>query len=176
MAGHAPWQTSCREESMTARKTKILLDSGDADETQRIKKLIGSLDGQTTNPSLIAKNPELRKLVASEHGLSVREQMAEYRKIVEVISPLVGDAGVSIEVFADTNTTAEVMLDQAREMFTWIPNAFIKYPCTRAGLRAAEQSVDQGQHDFVLLASAGGCRLRCYEGRQSVGLRVTLRR
>jgi len=115
---------------LTARKTKILLDGGDADETQRIKKLIGSLDGQTTNPSLIAKNPELKKLVTSEHGLSVREQMAEYRKIVEVISPLVGDAGVSIEVFADTNTTAEVMLDQAREMFTWIPNAFIKYPCT----------------------------------------------
>ena len=78
---------------MTARKTKILLDGGDADETQRIKKLIGFLDGQTTNPSLIAKNPELRKLVASEHGLSVREQMAEYRKIVEAISPLVGDAG-----------------------------------------------------------------------------------
>jgi len=33
------------------------------------------------------------------------------------------------------------VLDQAREMFTWIPNAFIKYPCTREGLRAAEQSV-----------------------------------
>src|SRR5215472_17544752 len=42
MAGHAAWQTSCREESMTARKTKILLDSGDADETQRIKKLSAS--------------------------------------------------------------------------------------------------------------------------------------
>jgi transaldolase len=56
MAGQAAWQTSCREESMTARKTKILLDGGDAGETQRIKKLIGLLDGQTTNQSLIAKN------------------------------------------------------------------------------------------------------------------------
>jgi transaldolase len=126
---------------MTARKTKILLDGGDAGETQRIKKLIGFLDGQTTNPSLIAKNPEVKKLVASEQGLSVRNQMAEYRKIVEAISPLVGDAGVSIEVFADKNTSAEEMLDQAREMFAWIPNAFIKYPCTREGLRAAEESV-----------------------------------
>jgi transaldolase len=129
------------EESMPARKTKILLDGGDAGETQRIKKLIGFLDGQTTNPSLIAKNPEVKKLVASEHGLSVREQMAEYRNIVEAISPLVGGAGVSIEVFADKNTTAEEMLDQAREMFAWIPNAFIKYPCTQEGLRAAEQSI-----------------------------------
>ena len=78
---------------MTAHNTKILLDGGDAGETHRIRKLIGLLDGQTTNPSLIAKNPEVKKLVTSEHGLSVREQMAEYRKIVEAISPLVGDAG-----------------------------------------------------------------------------------
>ena len=126
---------------MAHTKTKILLDSGDSEETQRIRRLLGFLDGQTTNPSLIAKNPEVKKLVASEHGLSVREQMAEYRKIVEATSPLVGDGGVSIEVFAEENTTAEEMLDQAREMFTWVPNAFIKYPCTREGLRAAEQSV-----------------------------------
>src|SRR5215471_8532534 len=129
---------------MRPHKTKILLDGGDAGETERIKKLIGFLDGQTTNPSLIAKNPEVKKLTASEHGLSVREQMTEYRKIVETISPLVGDAGVSIEVFAEENTTAEEMLGQAREMFGWIPNAFIKYPCTAEGLRAAEQSV--GSH------------------------------
>jgi endonuclease YncB( thermonuclease family) len=37
------------EESMTARKTKILLDGGDAQETQRIMKQLGFLDGQTTN-------------------------------------------------------------------------------------------------------------------------------
>lgn len=126
---------------MISRRTKILLDGGDAQETQRIKKQLGFLDGQTTNPSLIAKNPEVKKLVASEHGFSVPEQIAEYRKIVEAISPLVGEAGVSIEVFADENTSAEEMLDQAREMFAWAPNAFIKYPCTQQGLRAAEQSV-----------------------------------
>src|SRR5262249_23801264 len=126
---------------MARTKTKILLDGGDSEETQRIKRLLGFLDGQTTNPSLIAKNPEVKKLVASEHGLSVREQMAEYRKIVEAISPLVGDGGVSSEVFEEENTTAEVMRDQAREMLTWAPNAFIKYPCPREGLRAAEQSV-----------------------------------
>lgn len=129
---------------MRSRKTKILLDGGDASETRRIKTLLGFLDGQTTNPSLIAKNPNVKKLVASEHGLSVREQMAEYRKIVEAISPLVGDAGVSIEVFAAQNTTAEEMVNQAREMFAWIPNAFIKYPCTPEGFRAAKQSVSLG--------------------------------
>ena len=60
------------------------------------------------------------------------------------ISPLVGDAGVSIEVFADLNTTAKEMLVQGQEMFSWIPNAYIKYPCTREGLRAAQLSVQNG--------------------------------
>jgi len=31
------------EESMTARKTKIMFDGGDAQETQRIKKRLGFL-------------------------------------------------------------------------------------------------------------------------------------
>jgi transaldolase len=57
---------------------------------------------------------------------------------------LVGDAGVSIEVFSDERTLAQEMFDQGREMFSWIPNAYIKFPCTGEGLRAAEMSVRQG--------------------------------
>ena len=122
-------------------KTKILVDGGDPEETLRVKELIGFVDGQTTNPSLIAKNPEIRERIASGHTLSPQEEKDEYRKIVQAISPLVGDAGVSIEVFADLDTKAEEMLAQGEEMFSWIPNAYIKYPCTREGLRAAEISV-----------------------------------
>ena len=122
-------------------KTKMLVDGGDPDETLRVKELIGFVDGQTTNPSLIAKNPEIRERIASGHTLSPQEENDEYRKIVQAISPLVGDAGVSIEVFADMDTKAEEMFAQGEEMFSWIPNAYIKYPCTREGLRAAEISV-----------------------------------
>src|SRR5215471_2085009 len=122
-------------------KTKILVDGGDPEETLRVKKLIGIVDGQTTNPSLIAKNPEIRQRVASGHSLSAQEEKQAYREIVETISPLVGDAGVSIEVFADMDTTAEDMLRQGEEMFSWIPNAYVKYPSTREGLRAAQMSV-----------------------------------
>jgi transaldolase len=122
-------------------KTKILVDGGDPEETLRVKELIGFVDGQTTNPSLIAKNPEIRERIASGHTLSPQEEKDEYRRIVQAISPLVGDAGVSIEVFADMDTKAEEMLAQGEEMFSWIPNAYIKYPCTREGLRAAEISV-----------------------------------
>jgi transaldolase len=125
-------------------KTKILVDGGDPAETSRIKDLLGYVDGQTTNPSLIAKNPEIRKLIASGHRLSRQEENEEYKNIVRQISPLVGGAGVSIEVFADLDTAAEQMLAQGKEMFTWIPNAYIKYPCTHEGLRAAQLSVRDG--------------------------------
>jgi transaldolase len=125
-------------------KTKILVDGGDPEETKRVKQLIGFVDGQTTNPSLIAKNPEVKRLVESGQRLSAEQERAEYRKIVNAISPLVGDAGVSIEVFADLNSTADEMLKQGRDMSTWIPNAYIKYPCTTEGLKAAKQSVAEG--------------------------------
>jgi transaldolase len=124
-------------------KTRVLVDGGNPNETLRIKSLLGFVDGQTTNPSLVAKNPEIQQLVASGHTLSPEEEKNEYKKIVRSISPLVGDAGVSIEVFADLNTTAEEMLAQGQEMFSWIPNAHIKYPCTHEGLRAAEMSVQR---------------------------------
>lgn len=125
-------------------KTKILVDGGDPAETLRIKKLIGFVDGQTTNPSLVAKNPGVQELLASGRGLTSQAQKDEYKKIVQKISPLVGDAGVSIEVFADLDSSAEQMLAQGEEMFSWIPNAYIKYPCTHEGLRAANMSVRRG--------------------------------
>ena len=125
-------------------KTKILVDGGDPDETRRIKDLLGFVDGQTTNPTLIAKNPDVQRRLASGHKLSPQEEKEEYKRIVQAISPLVGDAGVSIEVYAELDTKADDMLVQGEEMFTWIPNAYVKYPCTREGLRAAAVSVRKG--------------------------------
>lgn len=87
--------------------------------------------------------PEIQQRIASGHTLTSRQEKDEYRKIVQAISPSVGDAGVSIEVFADLDTSAEEMLAQGEEMFSWIPNAYIKYPCTHQGLKAAEMSVRQ---------------------------------
>jgi transaldolase len=124
-------------------KTKVLRDGGDPRETLRIKELLGSLDGQTTNPTFVAKNPDVRERIASGKKLSREEQKQEYRKIVEQISPLVENAGVSIEVFADFDTTAEEMLAEGEEMFSWIPNAYIKYPCLREGIRAAKMSMER---------------------------------
>ena len=129
--------------SIPKPNTKILVDGGDPEETIQVKQLLGFVDGQTTNPTLIAKNPDVRQQIASGHKFSSQEELDEYKKIVQAIAPLVGDAGVSIEVFADSTTTAEQMLAQGQEMFSWIPNAYVKYPCTREGLQAAHMSVQK---------------------------------
>ncbi len=42
-------------------KTRIFLDGGDPEETRSLMRFLGFLDGQTTNQTLIAKNPEARK-------------------------------------------------------------------------------------------------------------------
>ena len=130
--------------SVVRPTTKILIDGGDPEETARMRNRIGFLDGQTTNPTFVAKNPEVQERIASGRKLSPEEQKEEYKKIVQRISPLVDTAGVSIEVFADFDTNAEQMLVQGEEMFTWIPNAYIKYPCIREGFRAAKMSVERG--------------------------------
>jgi hypothetical protein len=72
-------------------KTKILVDGGDPEQTLRVKSLVGTVDGQTTNPTLIAKNPEVQRLVSSGHKFSPKEELDEYKKIVQAISPLVGE-------------------------------------------------------------------------------------
>ena len=44
--------------------TKILLDGGDPGETMRIRGLLGFLDGQTTNPTFVAKIPDVQRRTA----------------------------------------------------------------------------------------------------------------
>lgn len=131
------------EQTLSALKTKILVDGADPRETALIRRLIGFVDGQTTNPSLVAKSPQTLKRLSLGHKLSAREERDAYRKTVQSIAPLVGNAGVSIEVFSDLDTTADEMLVQARDMYAWVPNAYIKYPCTPEGLEAAHQSIQE---------------------------------
>lgn len=125
-------------------KTKIFIDSGDVDETKAIKDLLGFLDGQTTNPTLISKSPDAKKRLEADQKFSKEEALALYRKVVEQVSGLIPEGSISVEVYADENTTSDEMFEQGKEMFTWIPNAHIKYPTTKAGLEAANRSISEG--------------------------------
>lgn len=114
-------------------KTKIFLDGGDPNETREAINLLGFLDGQTTNPTLIAKNPQTVGMKFTKE-----EILNFYKKVVQEISGLIPDGSVSVEV-VDEN-----MLTQAVEMNTWITNAHIKFPTTAEGLKAAEEAVKMG--------------------------------
>ena len=124
-------------------KTRIFLDGGDQGETERITKLLGFLDGQTTNPTLISKNPEARKRLETGRKFNEKEILDFYRDVVKTISGLIPQGSVSVEVYADAYTSADTMLQQGKEMFSWIPNAHIKFPMTRDGLKAAERAVNE---------------------------------
>lgn len=125
-------------------KTRIFLDGGDPGETREVLGLLGFLDGQTTNPTLIAKNPEARRRLEGGGKFSAEEIYRFYNSVVQEISSLMPGGSVSVEVYADRDTTAEKMLLQGKEMSSWIPDAHIKFPSSREGLRAAEQAVREG--------------------------------
>lgn len=123
---------------------KIFLDSGNPQDTERVLAAGVHLDGQTTNPSLIAKSPAAVERQKAGRPFSVDELDAFYRRVVTEVSELLPDGSVSIEVYADTTTTAEAMIKQARLVNTWIPNAHIKFPTTKAGLTAARAVLAEG--------------------------------
>lgn len=125
-------------------KTRIFLDGGDPAETREAIKLMGFLDGQTTNPTLISKNPEARKRIEKGEKFKENEILEFYRLVVEELSGMMPHGSISIEVYADAITSYDKMLKQAKEMFSWIPNAHIKFPTSKEGLKAAELAVKAG--------------------------------
>ncbi len=125
-------------------KTRIFLDGGDPEETKEVIRLLGFLDGQTTNPTLISKNPRARHRLERGEKFAREEIIDFYQETVREISKLIPQGSISVEVYADHSTLAEEMLSQGKEMFSWIPNAHIKFPTWREGLKAAEQAVKSG--------------------------------
>ena len=121
----------------------IFIDGGDPVETAEAKKLLGFIDGQTTNPSLVAKNPEIKKFIESGKRFSKEDLLKEYKTLIQAISKAT-DGPTSIEVDAREDSTVEDLMEQAHEMNTWIPNGYIKFPTIKAGVQAAHQSVAEG--------------------------------
>ncbi|MBI4064933.1 transaldolase [Candidatus Gottesmanbacteria bacterium] len=125
-------------------QSKIFLDGADPRQTREALSLLGFLDGQTTNPTLLSKNSSVQARLSRGEKFPKEEIYGLYKQVVREISGLLPQGSVSIEVYADRTTTALDMLTQGREMFGWIPNAHIKFPTTKAGLTAAVQAIREG--------------------------------
>jgi transaldolase len=150
-------------------KTRIFLDGGDPEETRELVDRLGFLDGQTTNPTLISKNPEARKRLRKGGRFTEEELLEFYRKVVVEISQLIPEGSVSVEVYADLHTTSASMLMQAREMFSWVGNAHIKFPTNAEGLKALSEAAASGlkanmtlcfrqEQAAAVYAAAGGAK------------------
>ncbi len=127
-----------------ALRARIFLDGGDPAGTRRVQAALGFLDGQTTNPTLMAKSPLAAAKLAEGGRFTPSEVMDFYRQVAREMAGLIPEGSVSIEVPADRDTSAEEMIGQGRSLFAWIPNAHVKLPITRAGLEAAKALVAQG--------------------------------
>lgn len=128
---------------MSVNRPKIFLDSGDPLETKHIKGLLGYIDGQTTNPSLVAKNPEVTKFLSKGKKLTEKELLNFYKQIIIEIQKEVAGP-VSVEVYADWDTKVSDMLKQAENMYSWGKNIFIKFPVIPEGLIAAHEFINKG--------------------------------
>ena len=121
---------------------KIFLDTANVSEI-REGVAIGIVDGVTTNPSLIAR------------------EKRPFRPLVEEICSIVpGD--VSLEVVA---TDFEGMVKEGEELAQIAPNAVVKCPLTRDGLKAVKHLSGKGiRVNQTLCFSAGQALLSAKVG------------
>jgi len=100
---------------------KIFIDTGNLQEIQKLVPL-GIIDGITTNPSLLAKEP------------------GDYRENLKKICQIV-QGPTSAEV---VETEAEPMIRQGRDLAKIDPHIVVKVPLTRDGIKACKQLSSEG--------------------------------
>jgi transaldolase len=104
---------------------------------------LGFLDGQTTNPSLVAKNPTILELKAKGE-LNELVIWDRYKQVAHEIKEIIPAGAISVEVYADIDTDYETMLAKAHELAGWFPGIYVKLPITAVGLRVAHTLAGEG--------------------------------
>ena len=107
---------------------KIFIDSGNLKEIEALVPL-GIIDGITTNPSLLAKEP------------------GDYKEILKKICQIV-KGPTSAEVVA---TDAAGMIREGRELAAIDEHIVVKVPFTREGVKACRALSSEGKHVNVTL-------------------------
>ena len=107
---------------------KIFIDSGNLKEIEALVPL-GIIDGITTNPSLLAKEP------------------GDYRELLKRICQIV-KGPTSAEVVA---TEADAMIREGRELAAIDEHIVVKVPFTREGVKACKALSGEGKRVNVTL-------------------------
>ncbi len=125
-------------------QTLIYLDGCDAKDTQEIKNELGFLDGQTTNPTLLSKNSDIRKMLDSGKKFSESELLELYKSEIQRIDSIIGGGSISVEVYADDTSTVEDLVAQGLKFSKWAKNIHVKVPATLIGLGAMNKLLNSG--------------------------------
>jgi transaldolase len=126
-------------------KPLIFLDSGSARDTVRIQQILPNLAGQTTNPSLVARSPEVQELLGAGTIKLSRDQLLQtYHRTIESIQSVIPEGDISIEVYADKDSIPDELYQQGIDMASWTKGARIKLPITKSGIIAAQMLAQKG--------------------------------
>jgi transaldolase len=125
------------------KNVSFFLDSCNPDDTDLVIDLLGKIDGQTTNPTLLTKNTEVKSYLDTGKKLKLHELLRIYEEVVRAISQkTVGP--ISVEVYADWTTKSSDMIRQAEKMHSWAPNIYVKFPTIPEGLMSASTFINHG--------------------------------
>ena len=108
-------------ESGKGVRMKLFIDTGNLQDIEKLVPL-GIIDGITTNPSLLAK------------------ESGDYKEILKKICQIV-QGPTSAEV---TETEAEAMIRQGRDLAKLDPQIVVKVPLTRDGIKACKTLSGEG--------------------------------
>lgn len=125
------------------RDIKFFVDSCNPADTQQGIKILGTVSGQTTNPTLLTKTPEIQRYLSQGKRMKSIELLALYKEAIHSIDLYI-DGAISVEVYADWSTSAKEMLTQAHTMQEWGKNIYVKFPTIPEGLQAAWEFTQNG--------------------------------
>jgi transaldolase len=117
-------------------KTKIFLDSASIKDTIEAIKILGSLDGQTTNPTLFSKT--------LSHKMTEAQLWDEYKQSLRVIRDTLKEGSLSAEVYMDTSTTVSQIVTQAQSLNSLGLDLHVKIPVCKVGICALDVLLSQG--------------------------------
>ncbi|MFO7836745.1 MAG: fructose-6-phosphate aldolase [Candidatus Thorarchaeota archaeon] len=131
---------------------KFFIDTANVEAIRKAHER-GMVDGVTTNPTLVSREGR------------------DFRELVDEIASFV-DGPISLEVISED---AEGMIEEARDLNTWIDNAAIKIPMTWEGLKAVRVLSREGiatnvtlcfsPNQALLAAKAGASFVSPFIGR-----------
>jgi transaldolase len=125
-------------------KTLIYLDGCDAKDTKEVKDSLGFLDGQTTNPTLFSKNPDVSKRLSEGKKYTNEELVERYHEEIEQIDSIIGGGSVSVEVYSDSTSRVEDLVEQGKRFAQWSKSIHVKLPATKIGLLAMKELLAEG--------------------------------